>query len=135
RLDELRRQEPESPRIAGLTRDLRNLVHLRSFALPVIDALADWPDDTTWGDWLDRFMAIAPRVLARPARVLRVLAELRPMTAIGPVPIEEARDALQKRLLTLDWEPAPNRYGRVFVGTPHQMRGRAFRVVFVPGLA
>ncbi len=27
------------------------------------------------------------------------------------------------------------RYGRLFVGTPHQARGRTFRVVFVPGLA
>ena len=27
------------------------------------------------------------------------------------------------------------RYGRLFVGTPHQARGRSFRVVFVPGLA
>ena len=135
RLEELRREEPESPRIAGYERDVKNLGHLRSFALPIIDVLAGWPDESTWGEWLDRFTAIAPRVLARPARVLRVLAELRPMAAIGPVPIEEARDVLQERLLTLDWEPAPNRYGRIFVGTPHQMRGRAFRVVFVPGLA
>ena len=36
---------------------------------------------------------------------------------------------------TLDWEPPRRRYGRVFVGTPHQARGRSFRVVFVPGLA
>ncbi len=28
-----------------------------------------------------------------------------------------------------------DRYGRVFVGSPHQARGRAFKVVFVPGLA
>ena len=27
------------------------------------------------------------------------------------------------------------RFGRVFVGTPQQARGRSFRVVFVPGLA
>src|SRR5207248_11762907 len=26
-------------------------------------------------------------------------------------------------------------YGRVFIGSPHQARGREFRVVFVPGLA
>src|SRR5581483_11903631 len=28
-----------------------------------------------------------------------------------------------------------SRYGRVFVGSPHQARGRSFKVVFVPGLA
>jgi CRISPR/Cas system-associated exonuclease Cas4 (RecB family) len=35
----------------------------------------------------------------------------------------------------LDWETRGRRYGRVFIGTPHQARGRSFRVVFVPGLA
>src|SRR5205085_9642677 len=105
------------------------------FALPIIDALAEWPDAATWGDWLDRFSALASRALRRPARVLQTLADLRPMAGIGPVTLEEARDVLHDRLVTLDWEPPARRYGRVFVGTPHQARGRAFRVVFVPGLA
>jgi len=64
-----------------------------------------------------------------------VLADLRPMAAVGPVSLEEARDVLHDRLVTLDWDPPARRYGRVFVGTPHQARGRSFRVVFVPGLA
>ena len=42
---------------------------------------------------------------------------------------------LHDRLVTLDWDPPARRYGRLFVGTPHQARGRSFRVVFVPGLA
>ena len=42
---------------------------------------------------------------------------------------------LAERLLTLESEPPARRYGRVFVGTPEQARGRTFRVVFVPGLA
>ena len=67
--------------------------------------------------------------------MLQTLADLRPMAAVGPVSLEEARDVLHDRLVTLDWEPPARRYGRVFVGTPHQARGRAFRVVFVPGLA
>src|SRR4029078_9245963 len=53
----------------------------------------------------------------------------------GPVSLEEARDVLHDRLVTLDWDPPARRYGRVFVGTPHQARGRTFRVVLVPGLA
>jgi ATP-dependent helicase/nuclease subunit B len=134
-LRELARDDPDSPRTARIERDLRNLQHLRGFALPIIDALAEWPEEATWGGWLDRFAALAPRVLDRPARVLRIVAELRPMAAIGPVPLEEARDVLQERLLTLEWDPPGQRYGRVFVATPHQLRGRAFRVVFVPGLA
>jgi ATP-dependent helicase/nuclease subunit B len=135
RLAELTRDDPDSPRIAAIKRDLRNLRHLREFALPVIDRLGDWPHDATWGDWLDRLVDLAPRVLRRPDRVLRVLADLRPMASVGPVPLEEVRDLLLQRLSTLDWHPPTRRYGRVFVGTPHQIRGRVFRVVFVPGLA
>jgi ATP-dependent helicase/nuclease subunit B len=135
RLDELRREEPESPRIARYERDIRNLAHLRRFALPVIDTLAGWSDQASWGEWLERFAALAPRVLSRPERVVAALAELQPMAAVGPVPLDEVRDVLRDELLTLDRDPPASRYGRVFVGSPHQVRGRTFRVVFVPGLA
>jgi ATP-dependent helicase/nuclease subunit B len=135
RIDELKKDEPESARIARLERDLRNLAHLRQFALPIIDALAEWPERATWGVWIERFTALARRGLRRPARVLQTLADLRPMADVGPVTLEEARDVLHDRLVTLDWEPPARRYGRLFVGTPHQARGRSFRVVFVPGLA
>ena len=134
RLAELRRDEPESPRVARLERDLKNLAHLRQFALPMIDGLADWPDRSLWGEWLDRFAALATLAIARPSRVLQTLADLRPMADVGPVSLEEARDVLHDRLATLEWDPPSQRYGRLFVGTPHQARGRAFRVVFVPGL-
>src|SRR4029079_17529788 len=50
RLAELRRDEPDSPRIARLERDLRNLGHLRSFALPVIDRLATSPAPAARGE-------------------------------------------------------------------------------------
>jgi hypothetical protein len=135
RIGELERDEPESPRIARFARDLRNLSHLRQFALPIIEGLAGWPEQATWGAWLDRFSALAVSALARPDRVLRLLAELRPMADVGPVTIEEARDVLHDRLVALDWDPPARRYGRLFVGTPHQARGRSFRVAFVPGLA
>ncbi len=135
RIGELERDEPESPRIARFVRDLRNLSHLRQFALPIIEDLAGWPERATWGGWLDRFSALAVSALARPDRVLRLLAEFRPMADVGPVTIEEARDVLHDRLVALDWDPPARRYGRLFVGTPHQARGRSFRVAFVPGLA
>jgi ATP-dependent helicase/nuclease subunit B len=132
---EARGEEPDSPAIARIARDIRHLEHLTAFALPIIDRLAAWPRAATWSEWLTRFDALAPAVLRRPARVHRVLAELRPMGAIGPVTLEEARDVLAERLRTLDEPPRGVRYGRVFVGTPHQARGHTFRVVFVPGLA
>ena len=135
RLRELRRDEPESPRIARFERDLRNLQHLRHFALPIIGELAGWPERAAWGEWLDRFARWRRARSARPTRVLQTLADLRPMAGVGPVALEEARDVLHDRLVTLDWEPPARRYGRLFVGTPHQARGRRFRVVFVPGLA
>ena len=109
--------------------------HLRAFALPIVDRLATWPAADTWGAWLDRFAAIAPMVLRRPEGVLRVLQQLRPMAEIGPVSLEEARDVIADRLQTLEIDPPKSRYGRVFVGSPQQARGRTFRVVFVAGLA
>jgi CRISPR/Cas system-associated exonuclease Cas4 (RecB family) len=132
---EERRDDPESPRAERLARDLRNLGHLRGFALPVVDLLATWPPASTWGEWLDRFEALAPMILRQPERVLRVLQQLRPMAAIGGVPLAEARDVVADRLLSLEVEPPRSRYGRVFVGGPRHARGRAFRVVFVAGLA
>jgi CRISPR/Cas system-associated exonuclease Cas4 (RecB family) len=108
---------------------------LKSFALPIVEEMASWPSSTTWGEWLDRFEALAPRVLKSPAHVLRVLADIRPMGEVGPVDLDEARRVLADRLLTIESEPPVHRYGRVFVGTPEQARGRTFRVVFVPGLA
>ena len=135
KIQEETREDPESPRVRRLERDLRNLGHLRSFALPIVDLLGSWPASATWGEWLDRFAAIAPMVLRQPERVLRVIAELRPMSDIGPVGLDEARDVIADRLLTLETDPPRNRYGRVFVGSPQQARGRTFRVVFVAGLA
>jgi hypothetical protein len=78
---------------------------------------------------------LAPRVLRQPARVLRVLGELAPLGNVGPVRLSEVREVLAPRLRTLTHEPPRRRHGRVFVGTCHAARGRAFRVVFVPGLA
>ncbi len=73
--------------------------------------------------------------LRRPEHVLAVLSELQPIAAVGPVTLTEVREALSARLTDLSVEPPRSRYGRVFVGTPEQLRGRSFAVLFVPGLA
>jgi ATP-dependent helicase/nuclease subunit B len=135
KIRELASDEPDSPRIARLERERQNLAHLRAFALPLIEQMSAWPKEAPWGDWIQRLEEFAPRVLRRPEFVLRVVADLRPMAAVGPVTLAEARAVLADRLALLEVEPPAHRYGRVFVCSPDQVRGRVFRVAFVPGLA
>ena len=135
KIRELTSDEPDSPRIPHLERERQNLANLRSFALPLIEAMSAWPKQAMWGDWIEHLEEFAPRVLRRPEFVLRVLADLRPMAAVGPVSLAEVRDVLADRLAALEVEPPANRYGRVLVCSPDQVRGRVFRVGYVPGLA
>jgi CRISPR/Cas system-associated exonuclease Cas4 (RecB family) len=135
KLEALAAEEAEAPRLKAVERDLQNLEHLRSFALPVIDELAAFPRQALWGEWLGKFERLAPRVLRRPHRVLALLAELRPMAAVGAVTLDEVCTVLSESLTMVRQPPPESRYGRVLVATPDQMRGRNFDVVFVPGLA
>jgi ATP-dependent helicase/nuclease subunit B len=135
RRTELAAEEPESPRLAGIERDLAHLDGFRDFALPVIEELAGFPAAASWGEWIARLGGLAARVLRRPERVLRLLQELQPMADVGPVSLDEARAVLNDRLAFLEEDPPARRYGRVFVATPSEARGRTFRVVFVLGLA
>jgi CRISPR/Cas system-associated exonuclease Cas4 (RecB family) len=132
---ELARTEPESPRIDQLAQKIADLNHLSAFALPIMRTLAAWPIQATWAEWLDEFSALAPRVLLKPDRVLRVLADLRPMGAVGPVTLDEAARVLATRLLSVESDPPARRYGRVLIASPTQLRGRSFDVVFIPALA
>ena len=129
--------EEHSPRALRITRDLANLLHLTAFALPIVRELAAFPQQATWGEWLALFANLAPRVLRDPGdtRVTSLIQQLQPMSAIGPVSLDEARAVIADRLQMLEMHPPRSRYGRVFVGSPHQARGRSFRVVFVAGLA
>lgn len=131
----LQKVEPESPRLIALERQLVNLKHLRRFALPIIEELAALPRHANWGEWLQALERLAPMTLRHPERVLGVLAELKPMAAIGPVTRDEVRQVLSTRLTQLEVEPPRRRFGCVFIGTPEQARGRSFDTVFVPGLA
>jgi ATP-dependent helicase/nuclease subunit B len=135
RVREASSEDPEASRVRALVRDREQLRALRSFAEPILAEMADWPPAQNWGDWLSALERLAPRVIAKPERVVRMLRELAPLSGIGPVTLREVRDVLTPRLSTLTHEPPRRRHGRVFIGTPTSARGRSFRVVFVPGLA
>jgi hypothetical protein len=88
RREEASRADPDSSLTAALTRDAAWLAHLAAFALPLVTEMAAWPERASWGEWLQRFEQLAPRVLRAPAHVLRVLADLRPMAGVGPVGLD-----------------------------------------------
>jgi ATP-dependent helicase/DNAse subunit B len=99
-----------------------------------LEAVEKLPSGGTWHDWLDSLERLAAMSLRHPEPVLSVLAELRPMSAIGPIHIDEVREVLTHRLTVLRVETAERRYGRVFVGTIPEAAGLSFHTVFVPGL-
>lgn len=134
-LEACTKDDPSSARLQGIERSLRNLQHLRAFALPIIEELAALPGAASWGEWISRLEQLVPKVLRRPERVLAVLADMKPMSQVQPVSLEEVRTVLHTWLANVQEEPPPYRYGRVFVGTPEQARGHSFEIVFVPGLA
>jgi len=129
------REAKEERELERIQRTLADLDALRRFALPLLEILPRSTDQASWGEWLDRLGALATRALRRPERVLGVLAELAPMSHVGPVDLNEVRIVLAQRLTELLQPPPDRREGRIFVASIEAARGRAFQVVFVPGLA
>jgi ATP-dependent helicase/nuclease subunit B len=113
----------------------QRLAHLSAFALPIISFLSALPREATWKAWLDALTELAGMALKKTASVVSLLEELRPMEDVGPVALEEVREVLLDRLTFLRAEPPNRRYGKVFVGALEDAAGRAFDVVFLPGLA
>ncbi len=135
RIREESRDDPESPIALRYTRDLNNLQHLRGFALPIIDTLVVLAGGGHVGRVARSFRQ--PRA-SRPAPPERRASDPRGAAADGG---DRSRSA--GRSAGRDRRPAARDSAgsaavalrRVFVGSPHQARGRTFRVVFVPGLA
>jgi ATP-dependent helicase/nuclease subunit B len=128
-------EEEDNTQRAHIERRIQQLARLEHFALPLIDALASLPALETWGVWLDRLTGLAPLALRYPESVLSVLGELEPMREVGPASLDEVYDVLAERLGFLRAEPPQRRYGRVYIGSIEEARGRSFDVVFLPGLA
>ncbi len=124
----------EESRRQQLLREIARLKNLERFALPLIDRLAALPRQAAWGDWIEHLSALAAAALRRPESVLPVLGELQAMAEVGPVGLDEVSGVLRDRLRILRREPELRRYGGVFVSGIDEARGRAFDIVFLPGL-
>ncbi|MGI9064871.1 MAG: PD-(D/E)XK nuclease family protein [Pyrinomonadaceae bacterium] len=133
RIDEIAPEE--EARVKSIKRQLRDLEALREYALPLIQRLADLPAQATWGDWLAHLRELTINALRNPEGVTTTLAELEPMSSVGPVALHEVQLVLESRLHDLGVKPPKRRYGRVFIGPVDAVRGLSFQVVFVPGLA
>jgi CRISPR/Cas system-associated exonuclease Cas4 (RecB family) len=118
-----------------LARQIEDLDHLERYALPLIARLAALPARASWGAWIHELRGLATVALRDPTRVLGVLTELEPMEKVDEVGLGEVIRVLQERLTILRAEPEGHRYGKLFVATIEEARGRVFDTVFVPGLA
>jgi len=132
---QLQAADVEESEAAALERRLAQLRRLERFALPVIELLARLPKQATWGEWIEKLTELAETALRHPEAILAMLNELRPMGEVGPAELEEVYTVLSDRLRFLRRQPPARRYGRVFVGSIEEARGRCFDLVFVPGLA
>ena len=125
----------EESLVESLKRQLRDLSSLRDYALPLIERLDRLPGRASWGEWLAHIRELSVNALRDSDGVLSTLAELEPMSSVGPVDLNEVQLVLEPRLRDLRVKPPKRRYGRVFVGPVDAARGMSFEVVFVPGLA
>lgn len=125
----------DDARAAGLARAAADLEHLRSCALPIVDALAALPWQASWGEWLEHLRMLAGLALRRPSTVLSVLVELEPLAPIGPVDLTAVQHVLGPALRELTVPAEGRAEGAVFIAPVEAARGLAFDVVFVPGLA
>jgi ATP-dependent helicase/nuclease subunit B len=120
-----------------LEQEIAQLKALDAFASPLLDLLWALNQQKTgsWEIWLAALRSLASAALRTPDHVLNVLTELAPLSPIGPVSLAEVRRVLAPRLSSFVLPSTGLGAGKVFVGTIDDARGRAFDVVFVPGLA
>jgi CRISPR/Cas system-associated exonuclease Cas4 (RecB family) len=128
-------EDQESVEAERVRRERNDLLHLKNFALPLIETLDARPDEASWGIWIDWLERLASTSIASPEGVLALLKELRPMASVGPVSILEVREVLSQRLTELPQRPSGDRYGKVWVAPIEAARGMSFEMVLAPGLA
>ncbi|MFO0550336.1 MAG: PD-(D/E)XK nuclease family protein [Polyangiaceae bacterium] len=104
---------------------------------PVLTALDQIPRRGSWAELLAAIARLAGIAVHRPALVGGVLGELELFASDTGMDVELADvvRVLEDRLRTLSEPPGADRSGRVLVTTTTLLRGRARRVVFLPGLS
>jgi RecB family exonuclease len=132
-LEQYQKAEDDETR-ERLNRRLEQIAALEKFALPLIGQLAALPAACTWGEWIAALSELAESTLKAPERVVELLAELEPMSAIGTVALRQVLLVLGPRLNGLRVAERAAGFGRVGVGGIEEARGMSFRRVFVPGV-
>lgn len=132
-------EEGDSETQRRYRRAIDEMVALRSGLAPILRALDRVPIRGTWAQFLAAIRGLARASLTRPGVVVATLTALEPLarTSEEETTLDDVVAALRARLTWLE-RPASKRGGplaAVLVTTPHRMRGRARRVVLVPGLA
>jgi RecB family exonuclease len=127
-------EDDDGAQAVYLDRQLADLAHLRTIAMPLIDALAALPKLATWSEWLAHLRALTALALIDRGHVLGQLAELDLLGPIGPVTLDEIRLVLGERLGRLEQRPTRRRYGAVYVAPAEYIRAMDFEVTIVPGL-
>ena len=123
----------ESPRAAGLERDLANLEHLGASRCRDRRGSPRCPPRATWGEWIAELEGAGPDGAAAAGAVLALLAQLRGLGAGRAGVLQEVATCSATRLATVAERPPAARYGRVFVGAARAGARPRFDVVFVPG--
>ncbi len=132
--DAVAREDADSPVIGRIERDVTDAEALIAFLDPLLAELDAMPSVAPFSEWIERLERVATLALRTPALVVAVLRELQPLEHARRT-LGEVVDTLRPRLGELDRPRPQRRYGRVFVGTPSDLRGRAFREVYALGLS
>lgn len=99
---------------------------------PLLEALGA---AANWGELLRVLERLSTLALADGEAVREVLRELLPLSDVGPVSLTDAQRVLSERLVNVVVKSKGSGVGKVFVGTPAELRGRSFARVFVLGLS
>lgn len=132
RIDEPHAEESERE---DARRDLNALDHLVPFVESLLPELEALTRAETWGGLLAGLTRLSQLALAEADSVCEALTELAPLSELGPVSIVDAERILAQRLGSTVLRSTGHGAGKVFVGTPDELRGRSFERVFVLGLA